>query len=81
MVKLPGLPPEQDYQAWIQRDGDMEPSSTFDVREDGEVQIEGSLDGAQGVYITREPEDGSEAPTEPTLHGRRAVLASAPASK
>ena len=52
----------------------MEPSSTFDVREDGEVQIEGSLDGADGVYITREPEGGSEAPTEPDPHGRRAVL-------
>lgn len=68
VVKLPGLPPEKDYQAWIQNeDGDMEPSSTFDIREDGEVQIEGSLDGAQGVYITREPEDGSEVPTEPIL--------------
>ena len=48
VVKLPGLGPDQDYQAWIQRDGDMEPSSTFDVREDGEVAIEGSLDGADG---------------------------------
>ena len=69
VVKLPGLPPEKDYQAWIQRDGEMEPSSTFDIREDGEVQIEGSLDGAEGVYITREPEDGSEVPTEPILMG------------
>ncbi len=69
VVKLPGLPPEKDYQAWIQRDGEMEPSSTFDIREDGEVQIEGSLEGAQGVYITREPEDGSEVPTEPILMG------------
>jgi hypothetical protein len=47
----------------------MEPSSTFDIREDGEVEIEGSLDGATGVYITREPEDGSEVPTEPILMG------------
>jgi anti-sigma-K factor RskA len=70
VVKLPGLPPEKDYQAWIQNeDGDMEPSSTFDIREDGEVEIEGSLDGATGVYITREPEDGSEVPTEPILMG------------
>ncbi len=63
VVKLPGLPPDKDYQAWIQRDGDMEPSSTFDVREDGEVAIDGSLEGADGVYITREPEGGSEEPT------------------
>ena len=47
----------------------MEPSSTFDIREDGEVQIEGSMEGAQGVYITREPEDGSDVPTEPILMG------------
>jgi anti-sigma-K factor RskA len=69
VVKLPGLGPNQDYQAWIQRDGDMEPSSTFDVREDGEVPIKGSLKGADGVYITREPEDGSEAPTERPIMG------------
>jgi len=67
VVKLPGLPPQQDYQAWIQLDGEMKPSSTFDVREDGEVEIEGSLDGADGVYITREPEGGSDVPTEPIL--------------
>ena len=69
VVKLPGLGSNQDYQAWIQRDGKMEPSSTFEVREDGEVPIEGSLDGADGVYITREPEGGSEEPTEPVLMG------------
>jgi anti-sigma-K factor RskA len=67
VVKLPGLPPDQDYQAWIQRDGVMEPDSTFDVREDGEVAIEGSLKGAEGVYITREPENGSEEPTSEPL--------------
>jgi anti-sigma-K factor RskA len=69
VVKLPGLPSEQDYQAWIQRDGEMEADSTFDIREDGEVQIDGSLEGAEGVYITREPEGGSEVPTEPVLMG------------
>ncbi len=69
VVKLPGLPPETDYQAWIQRDGEMTPSRTFDIREDGEVLIEESLDGAEGVYITREPEGGSEEPTEPILMG------------
>jgi anti-sigma-K factor RskA len=69
IVKLPGLPPENDYQAWIQRDGEMEADTTFDVREDGEVHIDGSLDGADGVYITREPEGGSQVPTEPVLMG------------
>jgi anti-sigma-K factor RskA len=69
VIKLPGLPPEQDYQAWVQRDGHMTPSTTFDIREDGDVAIEGSLDGAEGVYITREPEGGSEEPTDPVLMG------------
>ena len=69
VVTLPGLGSNQDYQAWIQRDGEMEPSSTFEVREDGEVPIKGSLEGADGVYITREPEGGSEVPTEPVLMG------------
>jgi len=69
VVTLPGLPSEKDYQAWIQRDGEMKASTTFDIREDGDVRIEGSLEGAEGVYITREPEGGSEVPTEPILMG------------
>jgi hypothetical protein len=32
-----------------------------------EVAVEGGLDGAAGVYITREPEGGSEEPTPPVL--------------
>lgn len=67
VVKLPDLPPAQDYQAWIEHDGEMEASSTFDVRKDGEVVIEGSLDGADAVHVTREPEDGSEEPTLPII--------------
>ena len=69
VVKLPGLAPDEDYQAWIQRDGDLEPSSTFDVREDGKVVVEGSLEGADGVYITREPEGGSDEPSDPIFMG------------
>jgi anti-sigma-K factor RskA len=67
--RLPGLGPDQDYQAWIQHDGEMTPSSTFDVREDGDVTIDGSLEGADGVYITREPEGGSESPSEELILG------------
>ncbi|MDQ3759157.1 MAG: anti-sigma factor [Actinomycetota bacterium] len=74
VVKLPGLPPDQDYQAWIGHNGKLQPSSTFDVREDGEVVVKGSLEGADGVYITREPEGGSEKPT-------RKVIMSAPLSE
>ncbi len=67
--ELPGLPMNRVYQAWIQRDGVMEPSTTFVVDRNGgtEVAVEGALDGASGVYITREPEGGSEEPTPPVL--------------
>ena len=67
--ELPGLPMNRVYQAWIQRDGVMEPSTTFVVDRNGstEVAVEGGLDGASGVYITREPEGGSEEPTPPVL--------------
>jgi len=67
IMELPELPPNQDFQAWIVRDGDPEPSTTFDVRKAGDVQIAGSLEGAEGVYITREPEGGSEEPTTPVI--------------
>lgn len=67
--KLPGLPSDENYQAWIGRDGNMVPSTIFVVKNDGsnEVAIDGSLKGADGVYITREPEGGSESPTTPVI--------------
>jgi anti-sigma-K factor RskA len=67
--ELPALRMDDVYQAWIQRDGVMEPSTTFVLDRDGgtEVAVEGDLDGASGVYITREPEGGSEEPTPPVL--------------
>lgn len=71
--KLPDLPPDQEYQAWISHNGKLQPSSTFDVRGGGEVDVEGSLEGAEGVYITREPEGGSDKPA-------RKVILSAPLS-
>ena len=67
--ELPSLPANRVYQAWIGRDGEIEPSTTFVVPDDGstEVAIEGSLDGASGLFITREPQGGSETPTRPIL--------------
>lgn len=66
---LPALPNNRNYQAWIQRDGALEPSTTFVVNRDGsgEVAIDGSLEGAEGVYITREPNGGSDNPTSPVI--------------
>ena len=71
VVKLPGLAPDKDFQAWIDRDGEMTASSTFDVREDGEVAVDGSLEGADGVHITIEPEGGSEQPTSAIIMSAR----------
>ena len=67
--QLPPLPANSVYQAWIGRGDEVEPSTTFVVRADGstEIAIDGSLDGASGVFITREPAGGSERPTEPIL--------------
>lgn len=67
--RLPPLPGDRVYQAWIGRDGEMVPSTPFVVRADGanEVAIDGSLEGADGVFITREPEGGSTEPTPPVL--------------
>ena len=67
--RMPLLAQNRVYQAWVQRDGVMSPSTTFVVRRDGsnEVAIDGDLDGADGVYIPREPVGGSERPTLPVL--------------
>lgn len=69
--KLPALPKDRVYQAWIRRDGVLEPSTLFVINRDGavEVAIEGSLAGATGVYITREPRRGSEHPSSPVIMG------------
>lgn len=66
---LPPLPENRVYQAWIGRDGEMVPSTPFVVRRDGtnEVAIDGSLEGAEGVFITREPEGGSKKPTSAVI--------------
>lgn len=69
--ELPTLASNSVYQAWIQRDGVMEPSTVFVIKRDGtaEVAIEGSLEEASGVFITREPRGGSEEPTLPVVTG------------
>ncbi len=66
---LPPLPGNRVYEAWIQRDGAFEPSTAFVVGRDGmtDVAIEGTLEGASGIYVTREPAGGSDEPTLPVL--------------
>jgi anti-sigma-K factor RskA len=66
---LSQLPRSQVYQAWVQRDGHMEPSSLFAARSNGRgtAAIPHGLDGAQAVVVTVEPHGGSRQPTSSPL--------------
>jgi anti-sigma-K factor RskA len=63
---MPTLKAGQVYQAWVQRDGMIEPEPTFEVGDDGRgtVAVPEDLSDADAVMITREPRGGSRAPTE-----------------
>jgi anti-sigma-K factor RskA len=65
MTGLKQLPRDDVYQAWVQRDGRIEPSSLFEARHDGNASaaIPHQLDGADAVMVTREPKGGSKQPT------------------
>ena len=67
--RLPELGRGRAYQLWIQRGGTMEPSSVFTLEPDGTAiaPVEGSLDGASSIVLTREPLTGSTAPTTAPL--------------
>jgi anti-sigma factor RsiW len=54
------------YQAWVQRDGMVEPQPTFEVGADGAgaVAVPEDVSDAQAVLLTREPRGGSTAPSE-----------------
>ena len=70
---LPALGRDEVYEVWIQRDGVMEPASTFVLEGDGtaEAAVPGSLDDADAVLVTAEPRPGSEQPTtEPLLEAQ-----------
>jgi hypothetical protein len=63
---MPSLKTGQVYQAWVQRDGMVEPEPTFEVGANGSgaVAVPEDLSGAQAVLLTREPRGGSRAPSE-----------------
>lgn len=65
MTGLKQLPRDDVYQAWVRREGRIEPSSLFDARHDGTASaaIPHQLDGADAVMVTREPRGGSKSPT------------------
>jgi anti-sigma factor RsiW len=54
------------YQAWVQRDGMVEPQPTFEVGANGAsaVAVPEDVSDAQAVLVTREPRGGSNAPSE-----------------
>jgi len=54
------------YEVWVERDGEVEPASIFDVndRGSGAAAVPGSLDDVDAVMVTREQRGGAEHPTE-----------------
>ena len=62
---MPSLKGGQVYQAWVQRDGMIEPEPTFEVGANGSgaVAVPEDLSDADAVMVTREPRGGSRAPS------------------
>lgn len=62
---LPALRGEREYQAWVMRDGAVQPSSLFVLNRDGHatVAIPESLRDGDQVLVTAEPRGGSPQPT------------------
>ena len=72
ILTVQGMPPagdEQVYQAWVQRDGMVEPQPTFEVGGDGggAVAVPDDLSGAEAILVTREARGGARAPSEQPL--------------
>jgi anti-sigma-K factor RskA len=69
MSHLPALPHQDVYEAWVQRDGTLQPSSLFVPRRDrtADAAVPGPLDDADAVLVTREPRGGSRQPTSAPL--------------
>ena len=78
LTGLRQLPSSEVYQAWVQRDGRMEPSSLFAPRRNGTASaaIPRHLDGAARVLVTVEPAAAAWQPTSAPLVARRRQLSS-----
>jgi Anti-sigma-K factor rskA/Putative zinc-finger len=68
ILEVRGMPAPrggQVYQAWVQRDGMIEPEPTFEVGPDGRgaVAVPEDLSDAKAVMVTQEPRGGSRAPS------------------
>ena len=69
VLRVEGLPDPGDervYQVWVERDGEVEPASIFDVDGSGAgaAAVPEPLDDVTAVMVTREPRGGSDQPTE-----------------
>jgi hypothetical protein len=66
---MPRLRDDRVYQVWVQRGGALEPDALFRVDRDGRgtAAVDRSLDGADAVMVTREPDGGSDKPSEPPV--------------
>lgn len=67
--RLPALRGGDVYEAWVERDGALQPSSLFAPRRDrtATAAVPGPLADADAVLVTREPRGGSSHPTSPPL--------------
>lgn len=69
VLRVAGMPEAgrgRVYEVWIERRGEVEPVSIFDVdaRGTGAAAVPGSLEDVSAVMVTREPRGGSEEPSE-----------------
>ena len=69
VLRVEGLPEAgrgRVYQVWVERDGEVEPASIFDVDAEGAgaAAVPGSLDDVSAVMVTRERRGGAPQPTE-----------------
>jgi hypothetical protein len=66
---MPKLRGGQVYEVWIDRAGELEPSTLFvtDSERRASTAVPASLSGADRILVTAEPRRGSEAPTSAPL--------------
>jgi anti-sigma-K factor RskA len=62
---MPSLSGTRVYQVWLQHGDHLVPARTFEVGADGRGTIDlSNVEGADGVYVTREPRGGAQVPSE-----------------
>lgn len=69
--EMPQLPPDQQYQLWLIRDGERDSGGTFSVKEEGYASLwiysHDPLSEYASFGVTIEPWGGSEGPTGPRV--------------